>query len=361
MTTAKKKLRILHAPIHALYQTSLQVLGLRRLGHHVDCMCQASAVWSDFFRELNPIVLGNSDISSQSLHFMAHALENYDVFHLHSGYGFFFNSTRGNQLALLKKAGKTVVMSRWGCRDGRTPSSFFEDRGLCDICPVPLTFCNDASNRERLENEEQYVDVLINHEPDFHEFNKNSVYVPGAIDTEMWKPGLSIPDEHAMPPLPDGTLRVLHAVGGSNRGNVKGSDEIRRAIDALKAKGLRIEYEAVQGKSFSDLRYSIERSDIVVDQLLYKAFGSFAREAMSLGKPVIGNVDPHLRESMPDLPILNATPDTVGEALEGLIVDEARRKAMGRASREYALKEFDMDIVARRLENIYVTATGRGH
>lgn len=360
-SSLNKPLRILHAPMHALYQPPLFVKGLRALGHRADAMYQQPAIWSDVYPELNPIVLNTTDISSKGLAFMAHALDNYDVFHLHSGYGPFFSSIRGNQLALLKKAGKTVVMSRWGCRDGRTPSSFNEERKLCAICPIPYSFCNDSINRERLENEERYVDVHINHEPDRFEFNNRSEYVPGAIDTELWKPGLDIPEQHRLPELPEGHLRVLHAVGGSNRGDVKGTSLVERSIDTLRAKGLKLEYHGITGQSFLDLRYYIDQSDIVVDQMRYQAFGSFARESMSMGKPVVGHVRRSLREHLPGLPLIDAAEETLCDTLERLALDRDRRESAGRASRKYALEQFDYRRVGEMLQTLYHRAAGSDH
>ena len=120
-----------------------------------------------------------------------------------------------------------------------------------------------------------------------------------------------------------------------------------------------MEYLEIKNRSFLDLRYYIEQADIVVDQLRYQAFGSFARESMSMGKPVIGNVRPSLREHLPGLPLIDATAETLCELLETLALDPAKRKAAGIASRNYALEHFDLNGIARQLEHIYLEASGQ--
>lgn len=329
--------RVLHLPLAALYQPTLMVDGLRTLGVKADHMLFSEAFNSFVPGGAGDYVTGKSVISSVNFHFMAHALDNYDVFHIHSGYGFFYDSTRGKQFSLLKKLGKTVVFSRWGCRDGSPPSLEEENTGECSKCPILSSVCNDAICRERLDAEERNADFIIDHVPGHEGYGRNTEFLAGMIDTAFWSPDVAIPasfikDKRA------GEIRIIHAVGGNDRGDVKGSAEVKRTVDELRASGHDISLEYITNVTCEELRYHILQADIVVDQLCAGYFGSFARESMALGKPVIGTLRPRYRDYFPGVPMLAVEDKPLGQHLADLIASPERRKDLGRKSREYAVK-----------------------
>jgi hypothetical protein len=191
-------------------------------------------------------------------------------------------------------------------------------------------------NLIKLEREEQYADVIINHEPDFNEYNRSAVFLNGCIDLDFWRPDLKIPNVFRYNERWNGEIRIIHAVGGKDRGDVKGSSVVAAVVADLKSKGWNIVYNEIKGISFKDLRWHILQSDIVVDQLRYGSFGSFARESMALGKPVVGHVIAEQRAYLKDLPIVEATVETIGDVLEGLIRAPEARKDLGVRSRAWA-------------------------
>lgn len=331
-------MRVLHLPITALYQPALMVLGLRSVGIHSDIMYHNHNLDLGPFEIEDQIIIGNGDISSAGLDFFLQAIKKYDVFHIHSGYSPLFLSRKGKELGFLAKLGKLVVLSRWGCCDGRTPSSWQIERKLCETCPIPRNCCNDTLNTMRLERENRHADIIINHEFDFNEFNNRAVFLHGFIDVDLWRPDLELPEEYQMPIKP-GFVRIIHAVGGKNRGDVKGSSAIRTAIEALRKAKHKIEYLEVQGISFSQLRWHILQSDIVVDQLHYGSFGSFARESLALGKPVVGNVIDYQRKHLSNLPIVQADSNSLKDVLKDLIINKDLRRNLGRQGRLFAINE----------------------
>lgn len=345
-------MRVLHLPITALYQPSLMVNTLRSQGIKADTMLYTRTFGHHAFDVGHQIVTGNSVISSVNFHFIAHALDHYDVFHFHSGYGYFYDSCRGKQLSLLKKLGKAVVISRWGCRDGRTPSSFHKERGLCEICPTQYTFCSDDICSQRLENERKYADLIINHEPDFMEYNEKTFYMPGMVDLDFWRPALPIPAKHKLE-KDRNALHILHAVGGNKRGDVKGTSLIEETIQELKDRGIKVVAQTVQGISFKELRYHILQADIIIDQLRYGSFGSFARESMALGKPVVGTIAPSLRKHLPDIPLQTIEDRPLISILEELASSPQRREVIGKKCRAYAEQTFCSNKLTSKLISLY--------
>src|SRR5690606_38495366 len=89
--------------------------------------------------------------------------------------------------------------------------------------------------------------------------------------------------------------------------------------------------------------------------------GATAREAMMLGKPVICYLRTEWLESMrreipeyvKELPVINATPETVYDVLTDLIRNPAKRREIGERSRAFALKWHSAAAGAGRFDRIY--------
>jgi hypothetical protein len=351
---------VLHAPVAALYQPSLFVRGLREHGVSADIMFSSDNFLEYSFEVPDAFILNDYDMGSTAhMDFILYAIRTYDVFHFHSGYTLLPWDYFGSDLRLLKKMGKSVVMSRWGCRDGRIPSDFLSERGLCLLCPMYGESCTDEIIEKRLRIEEKYVDVIINHEYDFEGFNRPAMFLHGSIDLDFWNPSLRIPEEFRFLRENENEIRILHAVGGNSRGDVKGTTAINRAIEKLKKSGFNIEYRTVSGIPFRDLRFHILHADIVIDQLRYGSFGSFARESMALGKPVIGHVLKVQRDNLSGLPIVDATVYNLEEVLIKLLSETRKMSDIGRESRTYAEQHFDYRKIAERLIGIYEEAERR--
>jgi hypothetical protein len=78
---------------------------------------------------------------------------------------------------------------------------------------------------------------------------------------------------------------------------------------------------------------------------------------MALGKPTIAYIRADLVEAAgPDLPIVNATIETIEAKLHELIVDRERRCQLALRSREYFEKTHASDRVCRGLLDIYKAA-----
>jgi glycosyltransferase involved in cell wall biosynthesis len=94
----------------------------------------------------------------------------------------------------------------------------------------------------------------------------------------------------------------------------------------------------------------IAAADVVVDQLLVGWYGTFAVEAMALGRPVLS----YVREDEPDdnpfgasLPIVRTSPRTLVADLAAVLADRARREELGWAGRAFAEEHHDPVAIAR--------------
>jgi glycosyltransferase involved in cell wall biosynthesis len=247
------------------------------------------------------------------------------------------------------------------------------DTPVCRDCPwreMPM-ICSDERNLAwgSFRNEVADFQVLLggnradyNVDPSVHE-------VPEfyCLDPEHWRPDLLIPANYRLP-LPQTTVKIYHGVGnaltrtevGTHR-NLKSTHIYVPLIERLKAEGHDVELVFFTDVPNRKLRFYQAQADIVVDMLTYGFFGANAREAMMLGKPVVCYLRPEwldqMRVEIPDyvdeLPVVNATPDTVHDVLVDLIEHPEKRANIGRRSREFAVKWHSHDAAALRFDRIY--------
>ena len=181
--------------------------------------------------------------------------------------------------------------------------------------------------------------------------------VVGSYDAARWMPdahvippGIDLTDLAPSPPSDRARPVVLHAPSSRRR---KGTEDVIAACAELD-----VELELVEGL---DHRTAFERyrnADIVVDQLKAGWYGVFAIEAMALGKPVVTFLhDEAVRRTEEafgvDVPIVQATKETLVEVLRPLVDSPDERRRVGAASRAYVEQVHDADRIAARLVDLY--------
>jgi len=181
--------------------------------------------------------------------------------------------------------------------------------------------------------------------------------IVGSYDAARWvpeaevvPPGLDLSGYRPVPPSDSVRPVVLHAP--SNRAR-KGTEHVIAACAELP-----VELEIVAGLHHDEARERYRRADIVVDQLNAGWYGLFAIEAMALGKPVVSFLHDEARRRTgeafgQDVPIVQATKETLADALRPLVADPAERRRIGAESRTYAERVHDVDVLADRLLDIY--------
>lgn len=172
------------------------------------------------------------------------------------------------------------------------------------------------------------------------------------INQDLWVgTTINVPDEQLQVD-PGLNVTIYHAPTDRIR---KGSDYVEKAVEELKAEGLQFEFHVISNLPHDELLLILEtKADIVVDQLLSGGFGILAMEAMSCGRPVCGYVMPEVRNAIPDLPIVQCTIDTLKDNLRELILNKEKREKIGKASWEFAKKQYDRDTIYEELWQIYL-------
>lgn len=143
---------------------------------------------------------------------------------------------------------------------------------------------------------------------------------------------------------------VLHC---PSKRAVKGTKYVLEIVEKLK-ETYDFEFGLVHGVSHPKALEMIHNCDIILDQFLLGDYGIVATEGMAMGKPMVCWIRPEVIVVLPpDLPIVNASLDNLGDVLGRLIQDSRRRHEIGLRSREFVEKYHDAHKVARDLVTIY--------
>jgi glycosyltransferase involved in cell wall biosynthesis len=266
------------------------------------------------------------------LRFIAEAARSYDVFHFNAGAPGIALRTRGGvftELPLLKRLGKTIVVTWQGC-DVRP-------RAACPWCERPECVKHDPWRAADAKAMLKYADRSVFINPDLWRYLPGATFLPYAsVDVAAIEPR----------PLPDRqTLVVAHA---PTNPRVKGTPHVVAAVEALRAEGLNVELDLITGVTNKEAMERIAQADVLVDQLHIGWYGGVAVEGMALGRPVVCFIDESDNPYGAALPLVRADPTTVKDALAGLLVDRARRASIAADGRSFALREHDPRAIVRR-------------
>ena len=264
------------------------------------------------------------------------ALRSYDIIHFNFGQSLVPLRVYGrvlNELPLIKRAGKTILVTFQGC----------------DVRPKECCFCNQEhcrlENRYRAPNAARflrYADRCFHLNPDLARWLPASRFLPYAnVDPQELRPG--------GPAQSRGELVIAHAP--TNR-EVKGTRWVLDAVEQLRGEGVALRLDLIEGVPHAEVLRRLRDADLVVDQLLLGWYGGFAVEAMALAKPVLC----FIREKTPgdnpfgaELPIVRTTPASLVERLRELAADREARARIGAASRAFVERRHDPRLVAREV------------
>src|SRR5918995_6767822 len=181
--------------------------------------------------------------------------------------------------------------------------------------------------------------------------------VVGSYDAARWVPDADVippgVDLSRYPATPGRDAERPLVVHAPSRRAAKGTEHVEAACAELP-----VDLEVVHGVPHDEAVEVYKRADIVVDQLNAGWYGLFAIEAMALGKPVVTFLhDEAVRRTEEafgvQVPIVNATKETLVDALRPLVEDAEERRRRGEASRAYVEAVHDDEKIADRLLALY--------
>jgi glycosyltransferase involved in cell wall biosynthesis len=245
---------------------------------------------------------------------------------------------------LLRLAGKKLVVCPYG-GDIAVPGHIgvAEEAVLADY---PALITNAEMTRERADRVAGWADVAVR--------NYQFGYMPRS--DVLWPTQLAIEVNGAEPasPAAGDEVVVLHA---PNHRLIKGTAELLSAIEELRADGVPIRAELLEGRHNSEILAAIDRCDVVADQFI-AGYAFFALEGLAAGKPVMSALSwmaPEVRETkgLRACPIVDTDRDSLRANLERLATDPELRAELGRESLEFARRFHSYEAVGQCWKAIF--------
>lgn len=220
-------------------------------------------------------------------------------------------SVEAQALALQDKGVDVAYMAHG--TDVRLPSTHLKENPWSHYADheiyAPRAETLAARNIAFLERSERCVFVST---PDLLLDLPDATWCPVAVDPARWATKRTSRAENT-------PLRVAHAPSVSV---VKGTELIMATLESLADEGV-ISLNLITGVPSAQMPRAFAEADVVIDQMRIGSYGVAAVEAMAAGCVVVGHVSSSVRglisrQTGADLPIVEATPDTIGDVLRAL-------------------------------------------
>ncbi|MFF0338341.1 glycosyltransferase [Kribbella sp. NPDC004875] len=233
--------------------------------------------------------------------------------------------TKGLQVGLIAHGSDVRIPSRHAETEPWSPFPDLDDE------TVELL---ERNSTRAVELFTSYPGTVYVSTPDLLDYVPNAVWCPVIVDVDTWRSNAPVL-EHEKPV-------VAHA---PSKSAMKGSELIDPVMKRLADQGL-ITYRRVEGVDPADMPAVYRDADIVLDQFRIGSYGVAACEAMAAGRIVVGHIAQHVRDRVAagtglELPIVDATPDTVEQVVLDLIANPARAREIAARGPAYVEKVHD--------------------
>ncbi|MBA3285372.1 MAG: hypothetical protein H0U27_10000 [Nitrosopumilus sp.] len=174
------------------------------------------------------------------------------------------------------------------------------------------------------------------------EFSKHYEIVPHASNNYI---------EAAIVNKPNAAPVVMHAPSAPI---AKGTKYIVNAVNNLKKKGIPFKFILVKDKNNEEYQKLLLHCDILIDQMVWGAYGIASQQALQMGKVVICYIsEDNALLYGKDCPVVNANGDNLETVLERLLLDEKERKRISQDSKAYYQKQHNPERVVEKMVEAY--------
>ncbi|SFR95692.1 hypothetical protein SAMN04487846_1217 [Microbacterium sp. cf046] len=175
-----------------------------------------------------------------------------------------------------------------------------------------------------------------------------ATWLPNVVDPQRW---------HTDAPVLAGPTPVALHIPTSEV--IKGTALIEPAMRALEAEGV-VQYEQPTGIPPAEMPALLAGVDIVLEQFRLGIYSTTAIEAMAAGRIVVAHVSERVRAHVAEtigvaVPIVEATPDTVGAVLREIVADPDRYREIASRGPEFVRAAHDGRYSAGVLKDFLTT------
>ena len=206
----------------------------------------------------------------------------YEIIHTHFGV---ILSQSGWELRWLKRMGRKVVLHYRGCeaRDPDLNMKLHPEVNICQICDYNRSGCREGN--ERVNRVRKYVDLSLVTTPDLQDFVKDAIHFP------FFTPEIDYDKYKAAPRHRSSTdaLKIVHA---TNHPGIEGTEQIRKAVDNLTARGYKINFVFLRGVTPEEVLTEFREADLTIGKMKMGYYANAQIESMFLGIPAVTCVRP---------------------------------------------------------------------
>lgn len=323
---------------------------LRRLGMKADylAMEESTKIWDKADYVFVPRGVPAVQVWQEFLFFWR-VVVRYEVIHSHFG---MHQTSRGWEYRILKRMGRKIVIHFRGCevRDRQLNMRLHPEENICENCDYHGSICTDPVRRRRRKLGQRFGDLILVTTPDMNDF------LPGAVCFPFFLPDIRQEDyltgEKKWPEREE--FRIVHVTGHPG---IEGTDEIRRAIDGLRAKGYPVSFRFLHLVGHDQVLREIAAADLTIGKMKMGHYANAQIESMLLGVPAVT----HLRREFmtPELERSGFIFTTLAE-LEGTLEhylrhpEELERKR--KIARSSILELHDNERLGKRMIALYRAA-----
>lgn len=345
-------MKILHAPTNVAGQPYVISRAQRRLGHKSDVLVHTTTIYN-YPYDIN-IDYDNPKKLIKLFKEFIKATFTYDIFHFYYNSGFIpryirikntIIDTHHIDVILLKILRKKIIFQFVGSdviqKDLALKYEIFTEEQFTKIYPDH----DDIKRKDELKYIYKISDETIVIDHYLQALSPRSKLVELLINIEEF-PFVGCKRTSQ-------SVRILHAPTNQD---IKGTSNIIEAINKLKSDGYNIEFILVEKMKNKDAIEMYKTADIIIDDINQGPYGLLAMECMTLGKPVLGRINPNFIQYYKDCPIVNTSKHNIYENLKSLIDDPERCIELGILGRKYIKKRHDSNNIAQQIINIYKNA-----
>lgn len=176
---------------------------------------------------------------------------------------------------------------------------------------------------------EDFPDPVFVSTPDLLLDVPRAHWLPVVVDVDAWATDAPVLERER--PV------VLHA---PSRASLKGTAYVDATLSTLHEQGV-VDYRRIEKVAPEEMPALIADADIVLDQFAIGSYGVLAVQALAAGRLVIGHVMPEVRAAVGDLPITEAAPDSIEEAVRAVLEDRDAARAQAAAGVTFARETHD--------------------
>lgn len=161
--------------------------------------------------------------------------------------------------------------------------------------------------------------------PDLLDVLPEGTWLPLVVDVDRFADAAA---RAAVVPLERDRPVVLHAPSNPL---LKGTDVVEEVLTGMERAGL-VEYRRLSGVPHARMASFVADADVVVDQVVLGNPGVLLAESLAAGRLVLSHLSGEVRARLggeePDLPVVEADPDTLREVLGQVLADRTAYQAL---------------------------------